>query len=78
MIVDKYPMSPESKQIFRDHWPTIAPASLGRGIHSDKGPEFQRHMRIIQAALIWAHYKNMDDTTKRRAERTLQWIEMQG
>lgn len=74
MIVDKYPMSPESRQIIQDYWPSVGAPSP----RSDRASEFQRNMRMIQSALIWAHYKNMDDATKRRAERTLQWIEMQG
>lgn len=75
MIERDYRMCPESRDIFARLWPETKRATLPP---RDQHRNFLRHMRMIQAELICAHYQHMDEKTQERAEKTLQWIDQQG
>lgn len=64
MIVDKYPMSKRSLEIFKEYWP----ASLSQAA-------FREAMRVCQAELIRSHWHRMRPETRERALRTLESLE---
>lgn len=57
-----YEMSPEARRVVKEF----------RTTNPDK---FDQAMKDTQAELIRVHWSEMDETTQRRAQNTLDWLE---